>query len=80
MDNEKNHSVVIVGNNIAKYADVINMSCETPEDAHKFWIKELGGCTNQGPDAAVTMIKHAFRKEASALLCKGVQGIINLYV
>ncbi len=49
MDNEKNHSIVHGGNDIAKYADVINMSCETSEDAHKFWIKEPGG-----PDAVLT--------------------------
>ncbi len=47
MDNEKNHSIVHGGSDIAKYADVINMSCETPEDAHKFWMKELGGCDAQ---------------------------------
>jgi hypothetical protein len=74
MDNEKNHSIKHGSNDIAKYADLINMSCETPEDAHKFWIKEPGGCTNQGPEAALTMMHHALRKEASALLCEGVQG------
>lgn len=80
MDNEKNHSIKHGSNDIAKYADLINMSCETPEDAHKFWIKEPGGCTNQGPEAALTMMHHALRKEASALLCEGVQGTFNLSV
>ncbi len=32
MDNDKNHSIVHGGNEIAKYTDVINMSCESPED------------------------------------------------
>ena len=68
MDNEKNHSMKHGGNDIAKYGDLINMSCDTPEEAHKYWIKEPGGCTNQGPRAALTMMNHALRKEASALL------------
>jgi hypothetical protein len=63
MDNEKNHNIKHGGNDIAKYADAINMSCETPEDAHKFWIKEPGGCANQSPEAALTMMNHALRKE-----------------
>ncbi len=76
----KNDSIVHGGNDNTKYADVIKMSCETPEDAHKLRIKEPGGCTNQGPDAALTMMNDALRKEASVLLCEGVQGTINLYV
>jgi hypothetical protein len=80
MDNEKNHSIKHGSNDVAKYADIINMSCETPEDAHKFWIKEPGGCTNQGPEAALTMMHHALRKEASTLLCEGVQGTFNLNI
>lgn len=47
----------------------INLSCETPEDVHKFWIKDPGGCTNQGPEAALTIMNHALRKEASARAC-----------
>ncbi len=41
MDNEKYHSIVHGGNDIAKYSYVINMSCETLEDAYMFWIKSL---------------------------------------
>ncbi len=55
LDNEKNHSIVYGGNDIAKYADVINMSCEMPEDAHKFWMKEPGGYTTQGPATVLTL-------------------------
>ncbi len=78
MDNEKNHSIKHAsgGNDIVRYGDLLNMSCETPEDAHKIWIKEPGGCKNQEPEAALTMMNHALRKEASlsALPCEGVQG------
>jgi hypothetical protein len=74
--NEKNHSIKHGGGDVAKYADIINMSCDAPEDGHKFWIKEPGGNTNQGPEAALTMMNHSLRKEASALLCEGVQGAL----
>ncbi len=76
MHNEKNHSIKDGGGDIAKYADIINMSCEAPEDGHNFWIKEPGGNTNQGPEAAFTMMNHSLRKEASALLCEDVQGSV----
>jgi hypothetical protein len=75
MHNEKNHSIKHGGGDIAKYGDPINMSCDAPEDGHKFWVKEPGGNTNQGPEAALSMMQHSLRKEASALLCEGVQGI-----
>ena len=75
MHNEKNHSIKHGGGDIAKYGDPINMSCEAPEDGHKFWVKEPGGNTNQGPAAALSMIQHSLRKEASALLCEAVQGV-----
>ncbi len=61
---------------IAKYADIINMSCNAPEDGHIFWIKEPGGNRNQGPEATLTMMHHSLWKEASALLCEGVQGSV----
>jgi hypothetical protein len=32
MDTEKNHSIKHCGKYIAKYADIINVSCETQED------------------------------------------------
>ena len=79
MHNEKNHSIKHGGGDVAKYADIINMSCEAPEDGHKFWIKEPGGNTNQGPEAALTMMHHSLWKEAStllSLLCEGVQGSV----
>jgi hypothetical protein len=47
------------------------MSCDAPEDGHKFWVKEPGDNTNQGPEAALIMMQHSLR----ALLCEGVQGI-----
>ncbi len=79
MHNEKNHSIKHGGGDISKYGDFINMSCETPEDGHKFWVKEHGGNTNQGPESALSMMQRSLRKEASALLCEGVQGVcLNL--
>ena len=76
MHNEKNHSMKHGGGDIAKWADLINMSCEAPETGHKLHIKEPGGCTNQGPAAALTMMNHTLRKEASEFLCEAVQGIM----
>ncbi len=76
MHNEQNHSFKNGFGDIAKYGDPINMSCDASEDGHKFWVKEPGGNTNQGPDAALSMMQHSPRKEASALLCEGVQGIL----
>ncbi len=58
---------------MAKYADIINMRCDASEDGHKFWIKEPGGNTKQGTEAALTMMHHLLWKEASALLYEGVQ-------
>ncbi len=62
---------------MAKYADIINMCCDASEDGaldgHKFWIKEPGGNTKQGTEAALTMMHHLLWKEASALLYEGVQ-------
>ena len=75
MHNEKNHGMKHGGGDIAKYGDLINMSCDTPETAHKNHVKEPGGNTNQGPEAALSMMEHALRKEASSLLCEGVQGV-----
>jgi hypothetical protein len=76
MHNKKNHSIKHGEGDVAKYADIINMSCDAPEDSHKFWIKKLGGNTNQGPGAALTMMHHSLLKEANALLCVGVQGSV----
>ena len=60
----------------SKVSDIINMSCDASEDGHKFWIKESGGNTNQGPEAALTMMHHSLWKEDSALFCEGVQGSV----
>ncbi len=71
MDSEKNHSIKHGSNAIAKYADCINMGYEAPEDAHKFKIKEPGGCTNQGSEAVLTTMSNARQTKVSALLCDG---------
>jgi hypothetical protein len=36
MHNEKNHRIKHGGGDVAKYADIINMSYEAPEDGHNF--------------------------------------------
>jgi hypothetical protein len=62
MHTEKNHSIKHGGGDKAKYGryygDPINMSCDL-EDGHKFWVKEPGGNTNQGPEAALSMMQHS---------------------
>ncbi len=59
----KNHSIKHGGGDVGKYGDTINVSgCDAPEGGHKFWIKEPGGNTNQGLQAALTMMHHALRK------------------
>ena len=79
MDNEKNHNMKHGGNDIARYGDLLNLSCETPEDAHKVWIKEPGGCTNRGPQAALTMMNHALRKEAKGGQCTPLRGLARYF-
>ncbi len=69
LHNEKNHSIKHGGGDIAKYRDPINMSCETPEDGHKFWVREPGGNTDQGPEAALSMMQHSLRQEATSSQC-----------
>ncbi len=74
MDNEKNHSIVHGGNDIAKYADVIN---------RRIWVLDKRAWRTRmhnlawGVDAALKMMKHALRTEASVFLCEGAQDIIN---
>ena len=70
----KNHSIKHTPSDVVRYCDAINVSCEAPETAHKDWVKEQGGCINQGPHVQLTMMLHSLRKEASAMLCEGVQG------
>jgi hypothetical protein len=74
METEKNHSIKHAPNDIVKWGDSINMSCEAPETGHKDWVKKQGAKTNQGPAVALSMAQHTVRKEASALLCEAVQG------
>ena len=74
MDNEKNHSMVHCGDDSENYGDAINYSGEAPEKAHKLWIKQQGGKTNQGSSSKFTMMDHCRRKEAAGLLCEAVQG------
>ena len=69
METEKNHSLKHAPNDIAKWGDSVNTSCEGPETGHKDWVKKQGGKTNQGPTVALSMAQHTMRKEASALLC-----------
>ena len=63
-----------ISGDVARYCDAINVSCDAPEEAHKLWVKEQGVCTNQGPQAQLSMMLHSLHKEASALLCEAVQG------
>jgi hypothetical protein len=74
METEKNHSLKHAPNDIAKWGDSVNTSCEGPETGHKEWVKKQGGKTNQGPAVSLSMVQHTLRKEASALLCEAVQG------
>jgi len=74
----KNHSIRHTPGDVARYCDAINISCDAPEEAHKLWVKEQGACTNQGPQAQLSMMLHSLHKEASALLCEAVQGNVCL--
>jgi hypothetical protein len=69
---EKMHSIIHAPNDIIRYGDTENMSCEGPETNHKKWVKEQGGKTNQSQTSNSTMMKHSLRKEASELLCEAV--------
>lgn len=71
------HSIKHASNDVARWCDTVNTSCETPELGHKNWVKEQGGQTNQGPAAQLTMMKHTLRKEASALCCEAIQGMVQ---
>ncbi len=70
----KNHSTRHTPGDVARYCDAINVSCDAPEEAHKLWVKEQGVCTNQGPQAQLSMMLHSLHKETNALLCEAVQG------
>ena len=73
MDTEKVHSIIHCGIEICSVANPMNASCEAPEKAHTLWVKGQGGNTNQGPSAALTMMRHTVNKEASQMLCRAVQ-------
>ena len=74
MADGKNHSIIHTPTDITRYCDVVNFSCDPPEEAHKTWVKKQGVCTNQGPQVQLSMMLHSLRKEASSLLCEAVQG------
>ncbi len=74
MHNEKNHSIKHGGGDICKYGDIINMSCDAPEDGHKLWTKEPGGNTNQGPDAALSAIDHDASLASESGQCPPLRG------
>ncbi len=76
----KNHSIRHTPGDVERYCDAINVGCDAPEEAHKFWVKEQGVCTNQGPQAQLSMMLHSLCKEASALLCKAVQGNVCVFL
>lgn len=80
IETEKMHSIKHVPNDICRWGDTENMSCEGPEFNHKKWIKAQGGKTNQGQTANKTMMTHSLRKEASALLCEAIQGYVYLHI
>jgi hypothetical protein len=77
----KNHSIRHdTPGDVARYCDAINVSCDAPEEEHKLWVKEQGVCTNQGPQAQLSMMLHSLHKEASALLCEAVQGNVCVFL
>ena len=70
------HSIDHMPKDIACWGDTDNMdmNLKAAELAHKNWIKQQGGKTNQGPAVQKSMMIHTLRKEASALCCEAVQG------
>ena len=73
MDSEKVHSIKHGHLDVINYANPINCSSDGPESGHKKWVKEQGAKTNQGVTAALTMMEHSVRKEASEMLCNAIQ-------
>ena len=73
VDNEKVHLIQHCGIETTSLANPLNARAEGPEGGHKLWIKGQGVDTNQGPEAAWTMLQHSINKEAAQLLCKAVQ-------
>ena len=77
METEKAHSIKHSHVEVVGYANPLNCSCDGPERGHKTWVKEQGAKTNQGETAALTMMVHSLRKEASEMLCDGVTSRIE---
>lgn len=71
------HSIKHAPNDVLRWGDLINMSCEPPETGHKLWVKQQGGKTNQGTAVQRSMMTHTLRKEASALCCEAIQGSLH---
>ena len=56
---EKMHSIKHAPNEIIRWADPENMSCEGPETNHKKWVKGQGRKTNQSETSNKTMMNHS---------------------
>ncbi len=77
MATEKVHSIIHTPNDVARFCHYLNYCCEAPEKAHRLWVGLQGAKTNQGPEVQLTMMLHSLRKECSALVCEGVQGMFH---
>jgi len=62
VETEKMHSIKHTPNDIVRWGDTENMSCDGPENNHKKWIKAQGGKTNQGQTANKTMMNLNYGK------------------
>ena len=69
---KKMHSIKHAPNDIIRWADPENMSCEGSEANQKKWVKGQGGKTYQSETSNKTMMNHSLLKEESALLCEAV--------
>ena len=77
MEIEKAHSIKHCHLEVIHFGNLLNCSCDGPEGGHRKWVKLQGAKTNQGETAALTIMEHSIRKEASELLCDAVQCRIN---
>ena len=75
------HSIEHTPNDIARWGDTDNMNVEAAElrVAHKHWIKQQGGKTNQGPAVQKSMMIHTLRKEAALCVEKQFKVRLALY-
>ena len=76
-DSEKVHGIKHSHLDVLNFANPINCSSDGPEGGHKKWVKEQGAKTNQGGTAALTMMEHSLRKEASEMLCNTIQSRVE---